>query len=107
MVVKLNEDIVYRVKGLPAIHRAYPLVVWVDTISLGYLWEFVSNAAEKEKFLSYAKKEIPAGVMYELHSYSSMQKIISQAKSSRRGEKFLEVVINCFSDILEQYGELI
>jgi len=79
----------------------------VDTESLGYLWEFVPNAAEKEEFLEYAKKEIPNGIMYEVHSFSSIQKIVSQVVSSDRGEKFLEAVINCFSDILEQYGELV
>jgi hypothetical protein len=111
MVIKVNEDIIYKTKNLPAIHRAYPLVICVGPDNESFMWDLVKNSEDKNKFISYCKKEFGEINTYEVISFVKINNLIRNVAASEENKnsnnKLLTTVIECVCQILDEYGELV
>ena len=111
MVIELTPDIVYRVKKLPSLHRARPLIVALHLPSKSFNYEIVNNSVEKDRFLEYCKKEYNDFIKYEVPSFVAMEKLVQRVDISEEnkesGGELKELLIESLATILDEYGEMV
>lgn len=107
MIIEVTEDIVYKVLNLPELHRSKPLMVGVDAKSKNYESFFATNSSTRDEFKQSFLGTHPGGKVFEVHSFISIPKLLDSLAISAADKDEYLLTIECISNVLDQYGEMI